>query len=85
MFIEYKQGEKHAGKNAARSESMDTFQDCGMLLTNEEVVIDIDHLPKESIKAIKLGLGEIHILGWKDADTFVKQIQGELNYGTILR
>ena len=39
---------------------------------------------KESIKAIKLGLGEIHILGWKDADTFVKQIQGELNYGTIL-
>ena len=39
---------------------------------------------KESIKAIKLGLGEIHILGWKDADTFVKQIQGELDRKSVV-
>ena len=25
-----------------------------------------------------------HIVGWKDAEHFVKQINGELNYGTIL-
>lgn len=39
---------------------------------------------RESIGALKRGLGEIHILGWKDADSFVKQISGEINYGTIL-
>lgn len=52
MFIEYKPGEKHAGSGAARSETMDTFQDCGQLLTDDDIVIDIDHLPKESIKAL---------------------------------
>lgn len=52
MFIEYVPGSKHAGSRAERSETMDAFQDCGMLLTNEDVVIDIDHLPKESIKAL---------------------------------
>lgn len=66
MFIEYKQGEKHAGKNAARSESMDTFQDCGMLLTNEDIVIDIDHLPKESIKALITEFGIKTQTVWTD-------------------
>ncbi len=39
---------------------------------------------RESVGALKRGLGEIHILGWKNADSFVKQINGEINYGTIL-
>ena len=52
MFVEYVPGTKHAGSKAERSESMDAFTDCGMLLNNEDVVIDIDHLPKESIKAL---------------------------------
>lgn len=52
MFIEYVPGTKHAGTKADKSETMDSFTDCGMLLTNEDVVIDIDHLPKESIKAL---------------------------------
>ena len=52
MFIEYVPGTKHAGSKADRSETMDSFTDCGMLLTNEDVVIDIDHLPKDSIKAM---------------------------------
>lgn len=52
MFVEYKEGTKHAGANAERSESMDTFKDCGMLLDDSDVVIDIDHFPKESIKAM---------------------------------
>lgn len=51
MFIEYKEGEKHAGKDAAISETMDSFKDCGLLLTSDDVVIDIDHVPKETIKA----------------------------------
>ena len=39
---------------------------------------------RESFKSIERGLKSIHIVGWKDADHFVKQINGELNYGTIL-
>ena len=52
MYVEYMPGTKHAGTKAERSESMDAFQDCGLLLTSDDVVIDIDHLPKESIKAL---------------------------------
>lgn len=52
MFVEYKEGEKHASSKAERSETMDTFRDCGRLLDGEDVVVDIDHLPKESIKAM---------------------------------
>lgn len=52
MFVQYKEGEKHAGKNAEISESMDTFDDCGLMLSSEDIVVDIDHLPKESIKAM---------------------------------
>lgn len=50
MYIEFKPGEKHAGKNADTSPSPDAFQDCGWLLEKDEVVIDIDHLSKDQIK-----------------------------------
>lgn len=52
MYIEYKAGTKHAGKNPEKSEFIDTFEDCGMSLTDEDLVVDIDHLPKETIKAL---------------------------------
>lgn len=52
MYVEYIKGTKHAGKKAETSETMDTFEDCGLLLTNEDVVIDIDHLPIPAIKAM---------------------------------
>lgn len=54
MFIEYKPGQKHGGKVEVgnKAESMDAFKDCGQLLSDSDVVIDIDHLPKESIKAL---------------------------------
>ena len=66
MFIEYKQGEKHAGKGAPRSETMDTFQDCGQLLSDDDVVIDIDHLPKESIKSLITEFGIKTETVWTD-------------------
>ena len=52
----------------------------------EDGTISGGMIPKvqESLRAIHRGLGEIHILGWKDAETFLKQIHGDLNYGTIL-
>lgn len=52
MYIEYERGTKHARKNPEKSEFIDTFEDCGMSLTDEDVVVDIDHLPKEAIKAM---------------------------------
>ena len=54
MFIEYKDGQKHTGKidKAQLSENIETFNSCGELIEDSEVVIDIDHLPKESIKAM---------------------------------
>ena len=50
MYIEFEPSEKHAKKGAEISESPDTFTDCGYLLTKNDLVIDIDHLPKESIQ-----------------------------------
>lgn len=66
MFIEYKEGSKYAGANAERSESMDTFKDCGMLLDDSDVVIDIDHLPKEAIKAMIQEFGIKTMTVWTD-------------------
>ena len=52
----------------------------------EDGTISGGMIPKvqESLRAIHRGLGEIHILVWKDAETLLKQIHGDLNYGTIL-
>lgn len=66
MFIEYEPGTKHAGTKADKSESMDSFQDCGQLLTNEDVVIDIDHLPKEAIRAVISEFGIKTQVTWTD-------------------
>ncbi len=50
-------------------------------------VISGGMIPKvrESFKSIRRGLKSIHIVGWKDAESFIKQINGEHNYGTIQR
>lgn len=66
MFIEYKPGEKHPGANAERSETRDAFDDCGMMLTDDDVVIDIDHIPKESIEAMINQFGIKTMAVWTD-------------------
>lgn len=52
-----------------------------------EGVISGGMIPKvrASLESISRGLRSIHIVGWKDANHFRKQISGELNYGTIIR
>lgn len=49
-------------------------------------VISGGMIPKvrESVKSLKRGLKSIHIIGWRDSETFQKQLNGELNYGSIL-
>ena len=66
MYIEYKEGEKHGSLNADRSESIETFKDCGKLLDGEDVVVDIDHLPKESIRAMIETFGIKTMTVWTD-------------------
>ena len=51
-FVEYKEGEKHASVNPDQSDDVSAFNDAGLILSDQDVVIDIDHLPKESIKAM---------------------------------
>ena len=66
MFIEFEQGAKHARSGAATSETMDAFKDCGMLLSSDDVVIDIDHVPKETIKAMLSDFGIKTQTVWTD-------------------
>lgn len=51
-FIEFQPGEKYAKPGADKSDFTESFQDCGYLLTKDEIVIDIDHLPKGSIREL---------------------------------
>ena len=41
-YIEFLEGKKFPSKNADRANSPDFFNDCGYLLTDDEVVVDID-------------------------------------------
>ncbi|MGC6768350.1 hypothetical protein [Enterococcus sp. LJL51] len=47
MSIEYLPGEKHAANNVDVSESLESFQDAGYLLTDTDLIIDIDDLNHE--------------------------------------
>ena len=51
-YIEFEPGEKHAGKKAAISYTMDSFQDCGYLLQDDDVVVDIDCLSRSQINQL---------------------------------
>ena len=51
MYIEFDEGQKFStNKNADQSESHEHFKDAGWVLTDDDLVIDIDDLPKESIE-----------------------------------
>jgi putative DNA primase/helicase len=49
-FIQFKDGEKFASKNAETSPFHESFDSCGYLLDNDDLVLDIDNMKKESIK-----------------------------------
>lgn len=52
MYVEYLEGEKHAAIGADVSESCEAFKDAGWILEDTDYVIDIDTLPKETIKSL---------------------------------
>lgn len=51
-YIEFKPGEKHAVKNADISLKHDSFQDAGYVLGENDLVVDIDNIPRETIEKI---------------------------------
>lgn len=51
MYVEYKDDDsKHALPDADISEFPDSFRNAGWLLTENDLIVDIDYLPKETIK-----------------------------------
>lgn len=66
MYIEFKPGEKHAGKNADTSDTHEAFADCGWLLEKDEVVIDVDELSKDQIRQLISRFGIKTQVVWTD-------------------
>lgn len=50
MYIEFKEGEKHATQYADVSDDHSSFKDAGYVLTENDLIVDIDNLPKETIE-----------------------------------
>mgnify|MGYP001285149200 FL=1 len=52
MYVEFKKGEKYPQKNADESESHEHFTDSGWVLTENDIVIDLDNFPREFIEKL---------------------------------
>lgn len=50
MYVEFLEGQKHAAKNADISDSHEHFVDSGYVLTENDLIVDIDNLPKDVIE-----------------------------------
>lgn len=52
MYVEYLEGAKHPAKDADVSESLENFHDAGYLLTDSDLIIDIDNLNRNQIEEL---------------------------------
>jgi putative DNA primase/helicase len=50
MFVEFKEAQKFASVIADQSEFHESFKDAGYVLTDSDLIVDIDNLPKETIE-----------------------------------
>lgn len=50
MYIEFLPGKKHPAKGADVSESHEHFKDAGYVLNDNDLIVDIDNLPKDVIQ-----------------------------------
>lgn len=50
MYVEFIEGMKHPVKNADVSDDHTAFKDAGYLITDNDVIVDIDNIPKETIQ-----------------------------------
>lgn len=52
MYKEFIDGEKYPRKHAEIADSHETFPSCGWIIKEEEVIVDIDTLPKKKIEKL---------------------------------
>lgn len=52
MYIEFIENEKFPKKNAAKADTPDSFKDAGYILTENDLIVDVDVLEKSVIKKI---------------------------------
>lgn len=50
MYIEFLPGKKHSGKDAEISDNLESFTDAGYLLTDNDLIVDIDSLNHSQIE-----------------------------------
>lgn len=50
MYVEFVEGDKYPSNDADISSRHTHYRDAGYILKNDDLVIDIDHLPKETIR-----------------------------------
>ena len=50
MYVEFLDGQKHASKNADLSDTHEYFKDAGYVLTENDLIVDIDNLSKDVIE-----------------------------------
>ena len=71
MYIEYKAGQKHASKNAEISDDHTYFKDAGWVLNEDDLVVDIDCLDKDTIKMMLKYFNIKTRTVWTDRCSFV--------------
>ena len=50
QFIEYLPGKKHPMKGADVSDSHESFADAGLVLSDNDLVVDIDNVPRQTLE-----------------------------------
>lgn len=66
MYVEFLDGEKYAKHYADTADTPDAFEDAGYLLTEHDIVVDIDDLPKEVIEKMIVMFGIQTETVWTD-------------------
>lgn len=52
MYVRYIEGAKHASKGAELSQDLSVFDDAGYILEDNDLIIDVDNVPKETLRAL---------------------------------
>lgn len=66
MYVEFKEGQKFSSSVADKSEFHEAFQDAGYVLTDTDLIVDVDCLPKDIIEKMILAFDIKTQVVWTD-------------------
>jgi putative DNA primase/helicase len=77
-YIEFQEGKKFPSKNADRAANPDSFKDAGYIIKEQELIVDVDDMPKETIKKMIDYFGIKTQIVWTDegAHFYYKKPEG---------